>query len=144
MAQNTIPEYEDFDFTPRARPAIPPAPREAAPAYEPKTSRGGLFGAVDTALVVTVGMLLAIGALMVYSTTFDWSYSDYGSETAILMQHLRNMGIGLLIFFAVALLDYRFWKKFSLWLLIGTIGSLVAVLAFSDEQWGARRSLLNG
>lgn len=109
MAQNAIPEYEDLDFTPRARPAIPPAaPRvEAVPAYEPKVERRSLFGAVDTALIVTVGMLLAIGALMVYSTTFDWSYSDFGSETYILTQHLRNMGVGLVVFVLIGLVDYK-------------------------------------
>lgn len=145
MAQNAIPEYEDLDYTPRARPAIPPAaPREVAPAYEPKVTKRGFFALVDTALLVTVGMLLAIGALMVYSTTFDWSYNDFGSETAVLMQHLRNMAIGLAVFTAAAMLNYHFWKRFSIWLLLGTVGTLIAVLAFSDELFGARRSFLNG
>ncbi|MBL8145748.1 MAG: cell division protein FtsW [Anaerolineae bacterium] len=145
MAQNAIPEYEDLDYTPRARPAIPPAaPREVAPAYEPKVTKRGFFASVDTALLVTVGMLLAIGALMVYSTTFDWSYNDFGSETAILVQHLRNMVIGLVVFTLVALLNYHFWKRFSLWLLLITIGTLIAVLAFSDQLFGARRSFFNG
>lgn len=145
MAQNAIPEYEDLDFTPRARPAIPPAPpREIAPAYEPKTARRGFFVSVDTPLIVTMGMLLAIGTLMVYSTTFDWSFSDYGSETAILMQHLRNMGVGLLVFTLAGLFDYRLWKRFSLPLLLVTVGSLIAVLVFSDQLFGARRSFFNG
>lgn len=145
MAQNAIPEYEDLDFTPRARPAIPPAPpRDAAAAYEPKVTKHGFFASVDTALIVTIGMLLALGALMVYSTTFDWSYNDFGSETAILLQHLRNMAIGLVVFTVTALLNYRVWKRFSLWLLLITVGTLIAVLVFSDQVFGARRSFLNG
>lgn len=145
MAQNAIPEYEDLDFTPRARPTIPPAPpRDAAAAYEPKVTKHSFFASVDTALIVTIGMLLALGALMVYSTTFDWSYNDFGSETAILLQHLRNMAIGLVVFTVTALLNYRVWKRFSLWLLLITVGTLIAVLVFSDQVFGARRSFLNG
>lgn len=143
MAQNAIPEYQDdLEFTPRGRSA--PAARDAAPAYEPKVARRGLFASIDTALIVTVVMLLAIGALMVYSTTFDWSFSDFGGETVILMQHLRNMAVGGAVFLVIALIDYRIWKRFSLVLLLTTVGALIAVLLFSDEVFGARRSFLNG
>jgi cell division protein FtsW len=106
--------------------------------------RRGFLATVDTALIVTVMLLLAIGALMVYSTTFDWSFSDFGSETVILTQHLRNMAIGGLVFVVLSLIDYRIWKRLAPLLLIFTVGSLVAVLIFSDVTFGARRSLLNG
>lgn len=147
MAQNAIPEYsDDFDYTPRRRAPIPPAPaaRDDAPDYEARPVRRGFLATVDTALIVTVAVLLAIGALMVYSTTFDWSFSQFGGETVILVQHLRNMAIGGLVFITLALIDYRVWKRFSGLLLVFTVGSLIAVLIFSDQVFGARRALLNG
>ncbi|HYO88270.1 MAG TPA: putative peptidoglycan glycosyltransferase FtsW [Candidatus Limnocylindrales bacterium] len=147
MAQNAIPEYsDDLEYTPRRRAPAPPLPsvRDEAPEYEAKPVRRGFLATIDTALIVTVAMLLAIGALMVYSTTFDWSFSDFGGETVILTQHLRNMAIGGLVFLTLVLIDYRVWKRFSMWLLIFTVGSLIAVLVFSDQVFGARRSLLNG
>jgi cell division protein FtsW len=147
MAENTLPEYSDeLDYTPRRRAPVPPAaaPRDAAPDFEAKPVRRGFLATVDTALIVTVMLLLAIGALMVYSTTFDWSFSDFGSETVILTQHLRNMAIGGLVFVVLSLIDYRIWKRLAPLLLIFTVGSLVAVLIFSDVTFGARRSLLNG
>jgi cell division protein FtsW len=147
MAENALPEYSDeLDYTPRRRAPVPPvaAPRDDAPDYDAKPVRRGFLATVDTALIVTVVMLLAIGALMVYSTTFDWSFSDFGSETVILTQHLRNMAIGALVFLVLSLIDYRIWKRLAPLLLIFTVGSLVAVLLFSDVTFGARRSLLNG
>lgn len=150
MAQNAIPEHlDDFEYTPRRRAPLPPAPqapvaRDEALDYEARPAQRGFLATVDTALIVTVVVLLAIGALMVYSTTFDWSFSQFGGETVILVQHLRNMAIGGLIFLTLALIDYRVWRRFSGLLLIFTIGSLVAVLVFSDQVFGARRALLNG
>ena len=51
-------------------------------------------GSFDPYLLVVVGALLAIGAMMVYSATFDWSFQSFGSETYIFGLHLRNMAIG--------------------------------------------------
>ena len=66
------------------------------------------------------------------------------SETAILVQHIRNMAVGMVLLVMFTLIDYRVWQRFSVVALLLTIGALIAVLAFSDQLWGARRSLLNG
>ncbi|MBE2183321.1 MAG: cell division protein FtsW [Anaerolineae bacterium] len=151
MAQNVAPEFtDDLDAaaSTRAAPRIVQPARTVASepmdAKRPAVRKRGFLATLDTPLVITYVLLLAIGAMMVYSTTFDWAYSDFGSETAILIQHIRNMVIGVVLLVLFALFDYRIWKRFAVVALLLTVGALIAVLAFSDQLWGARRSLLNG
>jgi len=104
-----------------------------------------LWASLDKPLLLIVGVLLSIGAMMVYSTTFDWSLQSRGSSTAIFLQdHMRNVALGLLgmVFFAVV--DYRFWRRWTPFLLLFTVGALIAVLVFGDNTFGARRSLIAG
>ena len=58
-----------------------------------------------------VGILLAIGMMMVYSTTFDWSYQTYGSQYTIFLQHVRNAAVGFVFMFALAFINYRVWRR---------------------------------
>jgi len=103
------------------------------------------WATLDKPLVLIVGVLLTIGAGMVFSTTFNWSLEDFGSSTAIFIQrHLRNMGIALVMCTIFAVVDYRFWKRFVLLLLIVTLGALVAVNIFGDVVFNARRALIGG
>jgi cell division protein FtsW len=147
VAQKAIPEYiDDSGALPAAgrRVVQPVRPATSEPAARPVVRRRGLLAGIDSTLVVVVVMLLAIGAMMVYSTTFDWAYSDFGSETAILVQHLRNMAVGAVAFSVMMLIDYRIWRRFAVILLLVTIATLIAVLIFSDQVFGARRSFIGG
>lgn len=103
-----------------------------------------LASGIDRWLVVLVTMLLVLGALMVYSATFDWSYQSFGSEIEILLRHIRNILIGTVGLVALALLDYRFLRRVVVWLLLITIGLLLAVWLFGDDTFGARRALIAG
>ena len=109
------------------------------------SSRLSFISTLDKPLIAIVGLLVVIGAMMIFSTTFDWSNATRGSATAIFVEdHLRNVGfamVGLVIF---SIIDYRFWKQFAIWLLLITIGALIAVLLFGDDTFGARRSLIGG
>jgi cell division protein FtsW len=126
--------------TPLIGPAIVAAPVRTRPAER----RRLLALAFDPYLLVVVGALLAVGAMMVYSATFDWSYQSFGSETFIFGRHLRNMGIGAVLLLVMAVVDYRLWRRFAVWVLLATIGLLVAVLLFGDDTFGARRALIQG
>ena len=71
-----------------------------------------MLSTIDLPLLVLLGLLLAIGSLMIYSTTFDWSYQSFGSDTYIFMQHVRNLAIGGSIFVLLTFINYRVWKRF--------------------------------
>jgi cell division protein FtsW len=143
-----LPQFEGDVAQPAPRP-VRAAPR-AVPKVQPVTEilpterRVGFLATLDGYLIIVVAVLLAIGLMMVYSTTFDWSYQEFGSESLIFMQHARNAVIGLVILLLLVAIDYRIWRRLSVILLLLTIGSLVAVLLFGDFVFNARRSLING
>ncbi|NDJ62951.1 MAG: cell division protein FtsW [Chloroflexi bacterium] len=106
--------------------------------------RLGLLATFDGYLLVVTLILVAIGCMMVYSTTFDWGYQDFDNEAHILMLHVRNLAVAAVPFIALMLIDYRTWRRFAVLLLLGTIGVLIAVLLFGDDTFNARRSLFQG
>ncbi|MBI4463049.1 MAG: rod shape-determining protein RodA [Acidobacteria bacterium] len=58
--------------------------------------------------------------------------------------HLRQMlwmGIGLVLMLILARIDYHTWLDQAPWLYLAALGSLVAVLVFGKELFGARRWL---
>ena len=107
--------------------------------------RRTFLATLDKPMVAVVILLLAIGSLMVFSSTWDWSNKTYGSATGFFVEeHLRNVVLSVLalIFFATA--DYRFWKRFAVLLLIITIVALVALRLYGEDIFGARRSFSAG
>ncbi|MBI5669939.1 MAG: cell division protein FtsW [Chloroflexi bacterium] len=123
--------------TPRATPRVVPA--------EPAETKRRWLSTLDGYLLLVTGILLAVGLMMVYSTTFDLSYQIYGDQTTIFMRHLRNLGVALVFLVLLALIDYRIWRRLAVLLLLLTIGALVAVLLFGDNTLlDARRALVNG
>ncbi len=144
--QFTDSEMDDY-FPPRPLVRAKPSETTFVPPRQsviPENKRRSRLSGLDIPLLVVVALLLAIGAMMVYSTTFYWSVEDFGNETTMLLQHMRNMAIGGVMLILLALIDYRIWKRFAFMILIVTIASLIAVYFFSDEVFGARRALLGG
>jgi cell division protein FtsW (lipid II flippase) len=66
-------------------------------------SRRGFLATLDKPMLAIVGLLLIIGGMMIFSTTFDWSNASRGSATAIFVEdHLRNVilaTLGLTFFY---------------------------------------------
>jgi cell division protein FtsW len=144
---NSVPRFTDAD---EALPLNDQPTRifkqgeNTAEAARPVERRRTFLSTIDLPLLVLMGLLIAVGSLMIYSTTFDWSYQSFGSDTYIFMQHVRNLAIGGVIFLTLTFISYRVWKRFVILLLLITIGSLIAVLLFSDLTFGARRAFLEG
>jgi cell division protein FtsW len=98
----------------------------------------------DTLLLVAIGALLAFGLMMVYSSTFDLSYGQFGNPETIFLRQLRWMGLGLLAMFVAARMPYRWWRALAVPLLLLTLGALGWVLLFGSSAFGAQRSFFNG
>jgi cell division protein FtsW len=150
MADQPIaPTFIDVDTSETQtplNPVIAPPMWTAAstPETRPAERQKRLVATLDLPLLVVVTGLLAIGLMMVYSTTFDWSYQSYGSDLVIFFQHVRNLIIGSVIMVLLIFIDYRVWKRFAIWMLLVVISMLIAVLIFGDDTFGARRALING
>ncbi|MCZ7544448.1 MAG: FtsW/RodA/SpoVE family cell cycle protein [Anaerolineae bacterium] len=121
----------------RARPTPDVNPRPA--------SRWKIIGAeVDVYLLLVVGVLLAIGLMMVFSTTFDWSYAEYGSPVTIFLQQVRSLIVGLVVMAVLALIDYRRWRHWIVFVMLGVIFLLIVLLTLpEDPRFGGRRALIN-
>ncbi len=146
---DSAPRFTDVDVDLEAPPVVGRTKiiKQAEVSQEtvrPVERRRTFLSTIDLPMLVLLGLLLAIGSLMIYSTTFDWSYQSFGSDTYIFMQHVRNMAIGATGFLLLTFISYRVWRRFVVILLLVTIASLIAVLLFSDYTFGARRAFLEG
>lgn len=146
---DSLPRFTDIDLDAEApvstgRTRIFKQSEGGSSAALPVARKRTFLSTIDLPLLVLFGLLLAVGSLMIYSATFDWSSQSFGSDTYIFMQHVRNMAIGGVAFLALTFINYRVWKRFVVIMLLGTIGTLIAVLVFSDYTFGARRAFLDG
>ncbi len=98
----------------------------------------------DLYLLLVVGVLVAIGLMMVFSTTFDWSYQVNGDATTIFLRQARSAGIGVVVMTLMTLIDYRFWKRLSMWMMLFVLVLLGVLLFTAPELFGAQRAFING
>src|SRR6185369_14791374 len=100
----------------------------------------------DYVLIGAVGLLLALGAQMVYSASVVIAHNEFGDETYFFTRQLTWIALGSIGMIAAASIDYRRWQMVSLLGLIVTVVALVLVLvpAFGTIQYGSARWLKLG
>jgi rod shape determining protein RodA len=83
----------------------------------------------DLALGFSVVGLLGIGTLLVYAATRDWFASNGLDPQYYLKRHVINILIGVLLAWAVTLIDYRLIRAYTpiLWG-VGVIGLLLVLI----------------
>ncbi len=119
--------------------AVRGATRERHPSHRPRVAAAapgrsaqpfGRLRALPTAvwLAVLVGVLCALGLVMVGSASPVISLGLYGSPWAIFVRQVLWMGVGTGALLVCARVDYRRWRALSAPLTIGTVVLLVAVL----------------
>ena len=104
-----------------------------------KGSRG-----VDLPLLVTIIALIIFGLVMMFSASWDYSLSQYGSPLYMFERQLMWLGLGLAVAVGLSYFNYHYWRKFALPAMALTIALLVAVLLFNEVLLGARRTLYQG
>jgi len=98
----------------------------------------------DVPLLLSVVALLVFGLIMLYSASFDFSFSEYGSATYMFNRQVKWLGLGILLAVILSLFDYHHWRRLVLLAMLATIGLLVTVLIVNESRLGASRTLLNG
>jgi cell division protein FtsW len=99
---------------------------------------------IDLPLAGVLLLLIPYGLVMLYSASWDYSYMNFGSVTQMLVRQLLWLGLGTLALFAFSLVDYHHWEKWAVWLLLGILVTLIAVLIFGEERFFAKRTLFRG
>ena len=109
------------------------APRVARPA------RG-----FDMPLLVTIIALVVFGLVMLFSASWDFSLSAYGSPMHMFDRQVLWLLLGIAIATGLAFFDYHHWRKLIVPAMLLTIALLVGVLLMNEIRFGARRAYFDG
>jgi cell division protein FtsW len=99
---------------------------------------------IDVILLLTVATLLVFGLIMVYSASWDFSYILYNNASRIILRQMLFVAVGVGIACGLTFLDYRWYKKLAVPIMIFTIVALLAVLIFGETRLNATRTLSSG
>ena len=143
-----IDDDRDFNYADALR---APVRRPDPPALDDRRAdeRRRVVGAAgfDLFLALVVGVLCAIGLLMVYSASIDVSYQatgDSSNTTYFFVRQVRSMAIGLLVLVVLTRIDYHIWRRLAVPMMAVVAVLLIAVLRFGETRFEAQRALLRG
>ena len=91
----------------------------------------------DWILLAAVGILTALGVMMIYSTGF--TPTGLAGERALWIRQIVFFAIGFVGLAAFSFLNYRFWLRAATPLYFFTLFLLLAVLVFGQEIRGSTR-----
>ncbi|MCH4034393.1 MAG: putative lipid II flippase FtsW [Lachnospiraceae bacterium] len=98
----------------------------------------------DYSLILVVLFLLAIGLIMLYSTSSYEAGIEYGDGAYYLKRQLLFTLLGLVAMVICNFLPYQFWKKSSFLLYGFSIMLILLIIPFGREVNGAKRWLYFG
>lgn len=81
----------------------------------------------DYNLLFLIIFLLSFGLVMLYSSSAYISANKYGDDAYYLKRQLRNIGLGAVMMFIMARIDYRIWKKFGTLAYFGSFALCILV-----------------
>ncbi len=101
-----------------------------------------LAGSIDYVFVTFLFILTVFGLVMLTSASSDLARSQFG-DSFYYLKHQIFYGLlpGIVGFFVGLLVDYHFWAKISIWLLLLSIGLLLLVFtplgfhALGADRW---------
>jgi len=94
-----------------------------------RRSRQSLVHGFDPVLTAVVGLLLFIGTLLVWAATRDWYTRNGLDGQYYLKRHIINIMIGLVLAYAVTVIDYRLLRAYTpiLWG-AGVLGLIIVLI----------------
>lgn len=99
---------------------------------------------IDYPLMIAVGALVAIGLMMVYSTTFDWGYQEYGDPAHFLLLQLLWLALGLVALWGMMRINYTVLRRLSIPMMGLILLVLIGVLLIGSVVFRAQRTFFNG
>ena len=82
----------------------------------------------DFLLIITLGIICFFGLLMLSSASSVQAFQNYNDSYYFLKHQLvRGLIPGLIAFFIFSRINFRQWKKYAFWMLIGSILLLILV-----------------
>ncbi len=82
----------------------------------------------DFWIFAAVILLLSLGTIMVFSSSYYFSVKEVGNSFFLLVPQLQYMALSIVVLVVTMNFDYKKWGKISPVLLMGSIGLLILVL----------------
>jgi cell division protein FtsW len=101
-----------------------------------KTARTERLGSPDWALLGATAGLVALGLMMVYSSTSDLGYREYGDAAYFFKRQALWLGIGLVIMFVAIRFPYWHWMSLSIPIMGATLLLLLSLVILRPGQGG--------
>lgn len=98
-----------------------------------RTKKKAEMGSPDWILLGAVAALIAIGLMVVYSSTFDLGYRLHGDDAFFFRRQLIFMGLGAVAMIIATRVHYRHWMKVSLPLMALTVIVLIVMAALQER-----------
>jgi len=99
---------------------------------------------LDVPLMLFVIALVAIGLLMVYSTSWKSAQSLNQPDTYYLFRQIVFVALGALVALVLSLFDYHRYQRLLVPMVAVAVVSLLVVLFFGEDRFNSTRTLLNG
>ena len=93
-----------------------------------RRSRQSIVHGFDPVLTAVVGLLLFVGTLLVWAATRDWYTRNGLDGQYYLKRHIINILIGLVLAYAVTVMDYRLLRAYTPFLWGAGVLGLIIVL----------------
>ncbi|PWK47936.1 putative lipid II flippase FtsW [Pleionea mediterranea] len=104
-----------------------------------------VYQAFDNRLLFTVFVLLAIGGMMIVSTSIPYAEKQLNANPLhFVNRHFIYLVVALVAGFITLGIRVEFWQKYGPWLLIAAIVLLVAVLVIGRSVNGSKRWIVLG
>ena len=128
----------------RASTSPPPLSRRPQPLEEQAPVVLAPERPVDVVLLAAVLGLVALGTVEVFSSSAVYALKKSGDASYFLKRQMVWLSVGMVAMWLGAVVDHRWLRRRSHWLLLGAIGLLVAVLGAGATINGARRWFIVG
>ena len=99
-----------------------------------KRAKSEVLGPPDWILLFTTLAIIAMGLMMVYSSTSDMGYRDYEDAAYFFRRQVTWLLVGFVAMIVAIRLPYRFWTKVSIPIMAVTLVMLVILALFKEGR----------
>ena len=112
---------------------------------KPLTVQRTLRLRLDVPMLLVVITLIVFGLVMVFSASTDFSFMVLGEAPTYLFVHqVLYVGVGLVVAAVLSLIDYHFYRRLVVPMLLITLAALLAVIVFRAPSNITIRTLVGG
>jgi len=110
-----------------------------------KKKRTGASGqSYDWGLITIVFTLLAVGLVMVFSSSYAQGLSGFNDPYYFIGRQIAWTIVGVIGLIIVMRLNYHIWERMSVLLMAIAMIALLAVITFGSDTFGATRTFFGG